>query len=61
MDALEGSFHENNNILKATHGVVTLILKEQEDLKVEVIESKRECRERFNQLELLIRQCLPRQ
>ncbi|WP_419836057.1 hypothetical protein [Endozoicomonas atrinae] len=41
-DALEHAFRENNKILEATHGVVSLILNEQRAIQKEQGEMKKE-------------------
>ena len=76
-DALEHAFRENNKVLEATHGVVSLVLQDVQDVKKDIYEFKKEVHEfkkevhefkkevrgsfkkqdeRFDQLELLIRQ-----
>ena len=57
-DALEHAFRENNKILEATHGVVSLILneqramqKEQEDMKKKMAANQRETCKRFDKIE----------
>ena len=60
IDLLEKAFHENNKILEATHGVVSLILNEQRDkfrdLRQEMNTRFEQQSEQIRQLEFLIRQ-----
>lgn len=62
-ESLEYAFRENNKILEATHGVVSLILNEQRDMRKEQYELKQDFKRlekhidsRISELELLIRQ-----
>jgi hypothetical protein len=71
-DNLEHAFHENNRVLKGVMDTVTLILNEHRDTRKELFELRQEHRsfkqehltfkqeiwERFDQVELLIRQNL---
>jgi flagellar capping protein FliD len=41
-DALDHGFRENNKILEATHGVVSLVLNEQQGMRKELFEVKRQ-------------------
>ena len=73
VDLLEEAFHENNKILEATHGVVSLILNEQREKfwkleerfdKIDKRFDKQESfnqtvNENFKQLEILITQLHP--
>ena len=55
-EALEHAFIENNKILEATHGVVTLILNDQRELRKEQLEMKREFRSEFSEFKHEMRQ-----
>ncbi|MGI9275259.1 MAG: hypothetical protein ACR2PT_10500 [Endozoicomonas sp.] len=76
-EALDNAFRENNKILEATHGVVSLILIDQREMKKDQFELKQQVgrleqkverlelkvdqlelmtRERFDQIEMLLRQ-----
>lgn len=55
-ETLDFSLRELMKMLGATHEVVTMLLKEQLDMKKEMIESRRENKEQLNRIELLIRQ-----
>ena len=58
VDQLDHAFHENNKILEATHGVVSLTLNEQREkfrkLEKELQDQKRENNKRFNTIEELL-------
>ncbi len=53
---LDAAFHDMMKIIGGTHEVVTLILKEQLEIRKEMIEFRKESRDNFQQLGLLIRQ-----
>ena len=61
VNTLEYAFHENNKILGATHGVVSLVLNEQrenhkdyERFKLEVLEFIRQQNKRTDKIEELL-------
>ncbi len=56
VEQLEKAFHDQNVIIDATHGVVSLILNEQRERFKQVDKRFKQMDERFDQLELLIRQ-----
>ncbi|MGI9273955.1 MAG: hypothetical protein ACR2PT_03730 [Endozoicomonas sp.] len=55
-DTLDHSFRELLKVVRGTQDVVALILKKQEELEKNAARNQQENRERFDQLELLIRQ-----
>ena len=65
VNALEHAFHENNKILEATHGVVSLILNEQREhhkdykqFKSEVNEFMKQQNKRSDKMEELLIQII---
>ena len=53
---LDAAFTDMMKIIGGTHEVVTLILKEQLEMRKEMIEFRKDTRENLKQIELLVRQ-----